>query len=278
MPPSSLDTIGPIVHITSPEKRAVIIQFRKDNPHADTDVVFEEYLKFIRIKMSGITSTTRTTRTTSTSTTTSTTTCIPFAPSPLIDKMWHAHILSTREYQQFCERHNNGNFIHHDPTMNQGQRRYELTLQAYRKFLGEPNVAVWPKNVDGVARGTAIDVDDDDDDDTGRSGQKRKAEELLLFDCDDDSNEGNTSRGVKTEGNANEEEGVSNDSDKDSDASHASWYYDDKGYTKEGRIEWHKDYSFDGTSCEYHAWEDGEYDIHCEDCRIVSSNCGYSCG
>ena len=202
MPPSSLDTIGPIVHITSPEKRAVIIQFRKDNPHADADVVFEEYLKFIRIKISD--------------------TSIPFAPSPLIDKMWHAHILSTREYQQFCDRHNNGNFIHHDPTMNQGQRRYELTLQAYRKFLGEPNVAVWPKNVDGVARGTAIDVDNDDDD-AGRSGQKRKAEEdLLLFDCDDDSDEGNTSRGVKTEGNANEKEEDSdedenNDEDEDED-------------------------------------------------------------
>jgi len=204
--PSSLESIGPIVHITSPEKRVVLIQFRKDNPHADADIVFDEYLKFIRIKISGIT-------------TIRTGTGIPFAPSPLIDKMWHAHILSTREYQQFSERHNKGNFIHHDPTMNQGQRRYELTLQAYRKFLGEPNVAVWPKNVDGVARGTAIDVDDDDD--AGRSGQKRKAQDLgLLFDSDSssDGSQVDNAHFLKPKAeDINPEDGSDEDENKDED-------------------------------------------------------------
>ena len=61
----------------------------------------------------------------------------------------------------------------------------------------------------------------------------------------------------------------SNDSDEDSDASHASLYDDGKGETKEERIEWHKNFcAEDGGSCGDHYWEVGKYDVRCENCRF----------
>ena len=68
------------------------------------------------------------------------------APSKMIDEMWHAHILSTKEYQQFCERNNNGVFIHHDPSMTDVPARYRITWMRYVEcFKSEPSDrAVWP--------------------------------------------------------------------------------------------------------------------------------------
>lgn len=36
------------------------------------------------------------------------------SPSPLVDKFWHAFILHTRDYEDFCKRHL-GHFFHHEP-------------------------------------------------------------------------------------------------------------------------------------------------------------------
>lgn len=36
------------------------------------------------------------------------------SPSPLVDKFWHAFILHTRDYEDFCNRHL-GHFFHHEP-------------------------------------------------------------------------------------------------------------------------------------------------------------------
>ncbi len=36
------------------------------------------------------------------------------SPSPLVDKFWHAFILHTRDYDEFCKKHL-GHFFHHEP-------------------------------------------------------------------------------------------------------------------------------------------------------------------
>jgi len=68
------------------------------------------------------------------------------APSKRVDELWHAHILSTKEYQQFCERHNNGNFIHHDPSIPDSPDRYQITWMKYMElFKSEPkDRSIWP--------------------------------------------------------------------------------------------------------------------------------------
>ena len=60
--------------------------------------------------------------------------------------MWHAHILSTKEYMEFCERHNNGDFIHHDPSMMDVPARYRITWRRYVElFKSEPkDRTIWP--------------------------------------------------------------------------------------------------------------------------------------
>ena len=42
-----------------------------------------------------------------------------FAPSPIVDVGWHAFILTTREYAEFCEKIA-GRFIHHIPRDEEG--------------------------------------------------------------------------------------------------------------------------------------------------------------
>lgn len=38
----------------------------------------------------------------------------PLSPSPLVDDYWHAFVLRTHDYAEFCRR-NFGRFIHHQP-------------------------------------------------------------------------------------------------------------------------------------------------------------------
>lgn len=60
--------------------------------------------------------------------------------------MWHSHILSTKEYALFCNRHNNGNFIHHDPSIPESPDRYQLTWMKYVElFKVNPSpLDIWP--------------------------------------------------------------------------------------------------------------------------------------
>jgi len=70
---------------------------------------------------------------------------IKAAPSRKVDELWHAHILSTKEYAQFCERHNNGNFIHHDPSIPDSPDRYRQTWIKYEEFFkSQPPPEIWP--------------------------------------------------------------------------------------------------------------------------------------
>jgi hypothetical protein len=59
-------------------------------------------------------------------------------PSPMVDEVWHAHILSTRCYSSFCAR-SCGAFIHHEPVAGT-IAGYAATLirykQRYRESLG----------------------------------------------------------------------------------------------------------------------------------------------
>ena len=61
--------------------------------------------------------------------------------------MWHAHILSTKEYFAFCDRFNGGEYIHHDPTMTDVPRRYALTMKSYVELFGSApkDVSIWPR-------------------------------------------------------------------------------------------------------------------------------------
>jgi hypothetical protein len=65
------------------------------------------------------------------------------AVDPIIDVFWHAHILHTRQYAEFCERVF-GQFLHHDPLDHQDVNEvrevrdlYDYTAKVYR-MLGAP--------------------------------------------------------------------------------------------------------------------------------------------
>ena len=113
--------------LTEAEQRVVLIQYKKDNAEDNAESILAEYLKFMYIKVREE----------------SDGEC---AQSKVIDAMWHAHILSTRQYSAFCHRSNDGEYIHHDPTMLAGQQRYALTLKRYNKFFGiDPSDRnIWP--------------------------------------------------------------------------------------------------------------------------------------
>lgn len=66
-----------------------------------------------------------------------------FSPSPLVDIGWHAFILHTRDYAQFCERVA-GRFIHHDPDDGVGGvGRAAVTAAAMRVRGIEVDEGLW---------------------------------------------------------------------------------------------------------------------------------------
>jgi hypothetical protein len=116
-----------IPKILPTEKNPIMIQFGKSHPeHTQVmvDKILFEYLSFMYLKIEHPDKL--------------------FAPSLLVDAMWHAHILSTKEYSAFCARHNRGIFIHHDPTLGYGDQRYQETLKEYQQaFNQDPDKLVW---------------------------------------------------------------------------------------------------------------------------------------
>lgn len=72
--------------------------------------------------------------------------CIP--TSEMVDDLWHAHVLDTRRYQEFCQEVK-GEMIHHKPTAADEENfalmpQYQSnTLSMYRKYFGEPNAKFW---------------------------------------------------------------------------------------------------------------------------------------
>ena len=115
--------------LTDEEKRVIMIQYEKENDADDAEALLAEYLKFMHIKIKEQDTNERA------------------APSKMIDEMWHAHILSTKEYFAFCERHSSsGEYIHHDPSMTDVPRRYRMTWQRYEELFGSSpkDQSIWP--------------------------------------------------------------------------------------------------------------------------------------
>lgn len=115
--------------LTDDEKRVVIIQYEKENDTDNVDSLITEYLKFMQIKIAE-----------------KDTDGKKAAPSNAIDDVWHAHILSTKEYFAFCARYNDGEYLHHDPSLTDVPARYLLTMQRYRELFGmDPtDKSIWP--------------------------------------------------------------------------------------------------------------------------------------
>lgn len=115
--------------LTDEEKRVVMIQYEKENDSEGAEAL-SEYLKFMQIKIGEQDTTDK-----------------KVAPSKKIDEMWHAHILSTKEYFAFCDRYNDGEYIHHDPSMTDVPARYTLTWQKYFELFGSnpKNLSIWPQ-------------------------------------------------------------------------------------------------------------------------------------
>jgi hypothetical protein len=117
--------------LTNEEKRVIMIQYEKENDAGEetNNNLLKEYLRFMQIKIAE-----------------SDTSDKKVAPSKKIDELWHAHILSTKEYMAFCERYNDGVYIHHDPSMQDVPERYTLLWKKYaEKFGSAPNNAsIWP--------------------------------------------------------------------------------------------------------------------------------------
>lgn len=70
------------------------------------------------------------------------------APSSLVDEFWHAMILDTPLYKDYCDK-SFGKFIEHVVDIPSNKRVeilnpvYENTLRSYREHFGEPNVDIW---------------------------------------------------------------------------------------------------------------------------------------
>ena len=115
--------------LTDEEKRVIMIQYEKENETEDSESLFAEYLKFMAIKIREKDADDK-----------------RAAPSNMIDEMWHAHVLSTKEYFAFCKRHNDGDYLHHDPSMVNTKYRYRWTLTQYRELFHESpkDATIWP--------------------------------------------------------------------------------------------------------------------------------------
>jgi len=77
---------------------------------------------------------------------------LEISPSPLVDKVWHMHILDTRRYMKDCD-YIFGSYVHHNPSFDPDEEeqvgmaeRYGKTLEAYEKVFGKPApLDIWPR-------------------------------------------------------------------------------------------------------------------------------------
>lgn len=76
-------------------------------------------------------------------------------PSKAVDEVWHAHLLFTRSYGNFCLE-TRGQLLHHEPgegAVDEAHFRdaYRATLDLYRAEFGEPPSRWWPEPVSEAA-------------------------------------------------------------------------------------------------------------------------------
>jgi hypothetical protein len=249
------------VALTDDQVRVVKIQFQKDTSFDRFDDLLKEYCRFLEIKVANPDKL--------------------LAPSYLIDKLWHAHILSTREYVAFCDRYNNGAYLHHDPTMKSGQDRYALTMTEYENMYGgrPEDLEIWPENVEtNPVDSTRVQVN-----------QRQEAEETKQGDSDSLKSEEQSESDSETEYSI-----VKNcqyREQKKALREYLDAYGDQRGTSESELSEWHKEYiklpenheGFDPNECCQcyvgHYWIKGEFDIGCGACRETSEELGsYVCG
>ena len=78
-------------------------------------------------------------------------------PSVEVDGMWHAYLLCTKEYFRFCEKENNGCYLHHDPSLfrkgtETGKAAYHVCLSQYASTFGAvPPKQFWRRSAQGDA-------------------------------------------------------------------------------------------------------------------------------
>lgn len=70
-------------------------------------------------------------------------------PGKIVDKVWHDHILHTRDYIKFCD-HEFGGYLHHDPKDRSSSEINDLkpTTELYKQTFGhEPPKKFWLEDV-----------------------------------------------------------------------------------------------------------------------------------
>lgn len=246
------------VILSDDQVRVIKIQFQKDTTFDRFDDLLKEYCRFMELKMANPN--------------------MFMAPSYLIDKFWHAHILSTREYFSFCEQYNHGLYLHHDPTMRNGQDRYTLTMTEYEGLYGDlpEDVEIWPENVETKP---------------GDTTRVREAE-AETNQGDSDSSESGEQNESNSEAEYSLVEKYGFDSDeKEAIREYLDDYGNERGTSESELAAWHveaiklpeNNEGFDPHEvCQCHGghqWIKGEFSIDCYGCRESSSSLGsFSCG
>jgi hypothetical protein len=91
------------------------------------------------------------------------------APSPLVDEVWHMHILDTRQYMKDCD-NLFGFYLHHAPSFGNSKEektemgdRYTKTLQVYESLFKEPApVLIWPRIASAECCGSCTTIESAD--------------------------------------------------------------------------------------------------------------------
>jgi len=67
--------------------------------------------------------------------------------TPTVDGIWHAFLLHTKQYANFCDTYMGG-FVHHEPTSDEDSGRDYYSSRAYaQKIFGELDPHDWPEKV-----------------------------------------------------------------------------------------------------------------------------------
>eukprot|EP01083_Nonionella_stella_P021254 58936_1 len=69
-----------------------------------------------------------------------------FSPSPIIDQLWHLHLLYPKKYFALCQAEANGNIIDHKPEGKfdgNNRKRLNNTLELYTSTFGKPHDGIW---------------------------------------------------------------------------------------------------------------------------------------
>lgn len=123
------------------QRESIVDRIAKDGEMSEelAESCFEETLKFLVVSQS---------------------TEARVSPSKLIDVGWHAFILHTRTYTDFCLEQF-GRYVHHQPTPGSNSDGYLRARSLAKEMFGELDVRFWPESGAGPC---APDSDCHDDD------------------------------------------------------------------------------------------------------------------